>query len=152
VAALPPSPGRRGADLRLYMTTPTYEETLYFQQTYAGKGEAFAGLMSHHHSYVWDGQEVSVERMKTVLRDHGNRPESICRHCEDQPDDAPAAVVLETLASVIMDLTEGTLHITEGPPCRSEYTEHTFSRSWCIVACHKATLEGGDANRESQRR
>ncbi len=47
---------RRGADLRLYMTTPTYEETLYFQQTYAGGGEAFAGLMSHHHSYVWDGQ------------------------------------------------------------------------------------------------
>ena len=53
---------RRGADLRLYMTTPTYEETLYFQQTYAGEGEAFAGLMSHHHSYVWDGQEVSVEQ------------------------------------------------------------------------------------------
>lgn len=24
---------RRGADLRLYMTTSTYEETLYFQQT-----------------------------------------------------------------------------------------------------------------------
>ncbi len=47
---------RRGADLRLYMTTPTYEETLYFQQTYAGEGDAFAGLMSHHHSYVWDGK------------------------------------------------------------------------------------------------
>ena len=26
---------RRGADLRLYMTTDRYEETLYFQQTYA---------------------------------------------------------------------------------------------------------------------
>ena len=25
---------RRGADLRLYMTTDSYEETLYFQQTY----------------------------------------------------------------------------------------------------------------------
>ncbi len=47
---------RRGADLRLYMTTSTYEETLYFQQTYAGEGDAFAGLMSHHHSYVWDGK------------------------------------------------------------------------------------------------
>ena len=43
---------RRGADLRLYMTTETYEETLYFQQTYAGEGTVFAGLMSHHHSYV----------------------------------------------------------------------------------------------------
>ena len=28
---------RRGADLRLYLTTEHYEETLYFQQTYAGE-------------------------------------------------------------------------------------------------------------------
>ena len=49
---------RRGADLRLYMTTEQYEETLYFQQTYAGDGDAFAGLMSHHHSYVHRGQEI----------------------------------------------------------------------------------------------
>ena len=42
---------RRGADLRLYMTTETYEETLYFHQTYAGEGDAFCGFMTHHHSY-----------------------------------------------------------------------------------------------------
>lgn len=46
---------RRGADLRLYMTTATYEETLYFQQTYAGEADAFAGLMTHHHSYMHRG-------------------------------------------------------------------------------------------------
>ena len=40
----------RGADL--------YEETLYFQQTYVGEGDAFAGLMSHHHSYVHRGQDI----------------------------------------------------------------------------------------------
>ncbi len=49
---------RRGADLRLYLTTPTYEETLYFQQTYTGEGDAFAGLMSHHHSYVHRGEDI----------------------------------------------------------------------------------------------
>ncbi len=49
---------RRGADLRLYMTTDTYEETLYFQQTYAGSHEEFAGLMSHHHSYMHRGTEA----------------------------------------------------------------------------------------------
>jgi hypothetical protein len=47
---------RRGADLRLYMTTETYEETLYFQQTYVGPQGRFAGLMSHHHSYTHRGQ------------------------------------------------------------------------------------------------
>ncbi|MDP7636626.1 MAG: hypothetical protein QF577_03645 [Phycisphaerae bacterium] len=49
---------RRGADLRLYMDAGTYEETLYFQQTYAGDGDAFAGLMSHHHSYMHRGQDI----------------------------------------------------------------------------------------------
>lgn len=49
---------RRGSDLRLFLTTDTYEETLYFQQTYAGDGEAVAGLMSHHHSFVHHGQPV----------------------------------------------------------------------------------------------
>jgi hypothetical protein len=46
---------RRGADLRLYLTTQTYEETLYFQQTYAGEEHAFAGFMTHHHSYMHRG-------------------------------------------------------------------------------------------------
>ena len=49
---------RRGADLRVYMTTEKYEETIYFQQTYAAAGEDFAGLMSHHHGYVHHGQQV----------------------------------------------------------------------------------------------
>jgi hypothetical protein len=49
---------RRGADLRLYMTTADYEETIYFQQTYAGERDAFAGLMSHHHGYVHHGRDV----------------------------------------------------------------------------------------------
>ena len=29
---------RRGADLRVHMTTDVYEETLIFQQTYPGEG------------------------------------------------------------------------------------------------------------------
>ena len=49
---------RRGAQLRLYMTTANYEETIYFQQTYAGGGDHFAGLMSHHHGYVHHGKPV----------------------------------------------------------------------------------------------
>ena len=49
---------RRGADLRLYMTHEKYEETMYFQQTYAGEGDDFAGLMSHHHSYAHRGEKI----------------------------------------------------------------------------------------------
>jgi hypothetical protein len=46
---------RQGADLRLFLIARGYEETLYFQQTYAGAGDAFAGLMTHHHSYAHRG-------------------------------------------------------------------------------------------------
>ena len=38
---------RDGADLRLFLIARGYEETLYFQQTYVGEGDAFAGLMRH---------------------------------------------------------------------------------------------------------
>jgi hypothetical protein len=47
---------RRGADLRLFMEARGYDETLYFQQVYSGSGNAFAGLMSHHHSYAHRGE------------------------------------------------------------------------------------------------
>ena len=72
---------------------------------------------------------IDVERLKAVLSDHGNRPESICRHHEDQPEGAPAAIILETVVSVIMDLTEGTLYITGGPPCQNPYAEHRLTHS-----------------------
>ena len=49
---------RRGADLRLFLVARGYEETLYFQQTYAGVGDEFAGLMTHHHSHAHRGRTL----------------------------------------------------------------------------------------------
>ena len=46
---------RSGADLRLFLIARGYEETLYFQQTYAGENDVFAGLMTHHHSHAHRG-------------------------------------------------------------------------------------------------
>lgn len=50
---------RRGADLNLYMTTETYEETLYFQQTYSGEGDAFAGFLTQFQHAHSGGQPTS---------------------------------------------------------------------------------------------
>ena len=69
--------------------------------------------------------EAGSERLKAILRDHENRPESICRHREDQPDE----LVLETLASVVMDVSAGTLEVADGPPCSNPYRAHRLSRS-----------------------
>jgi isopenicillin-N N-acyltransferase-like protein len=69
--------------------------------------------------------EVSLESFKSLLCDHANRPESICRHAHDQPADA---FVMQTLASVVMDLTAGVLHLADGSPCTNQYIEHRLSR------------------------
>ena len=69
--------------------------------------------------------EAGSERLKAILRDHENRPESICRHREDQPDE----LVLETLASVVMDVSAGTLEVADGPPCSNPYRAHRLSRA-----------------------
>src|SRR5207245_204893 len=60
----------------------------------------------------------TAEAIKAALRDHDGRPHSVCAH----PD--PGVEPIEdyvTVASLVMDLTEGALELTSGPPCESEY-------------------------------
>ena len=68
---------RRGADLRLYMTTDRYEETIYFQQTCAGEGANCAGLMSHHHGYVHHGNRVEQPNLSIFRYDTSGSFEQI---------------------------------------------------------------------------
>jgi len=59
-----------------------------------------------------------------MLRDHFGKPYSVCTHVD------PAIIEdmqAETVASVIMDLDERSLHITKGPPCLSEYEKYTLA-------------------------
>lgn len=66
--------------------------------------------------------EVDSESMKSILRDHVNKPGSICRHAE--PKVHPLDVS-ETIFSVIFDLTNLQAHVLKGKPCSGEYV--TFS-------------------------
>jgi isopenicillin-N N-acyltransferase like protein len=61
---------------------------------------------------------VSVEDLQALLRDHVNYPDSICMH-EDQDDPLYEREV--TLASLIMDLSDGVLWAAPGPPCQAEF-------------------------------
>ena len=66
-----------------------------------------------------DGPEpAGVERMMTHLRDHDGHPNSVCRHPDPSRDAS-----YRTVASVIMDLDEGAMWISDGPPCEGEYQE-----------------------------
>ncbi len=65
-------------------------------------------------------RSLTVDDMKTYLRDHDGHPYSICRHIDKEE---PPAEHYQTVASVIMDLHERTMWISDGPPCESEYQE-----------------------------
>lgn len=57
---------------------------------------------------------IDEDRVRSVLRDHGGHPHSICRHDEeaDGEDDRT-----ESLFSVVLDLDERRMSIAAGPPC-----------------------------------
>ncbi len=61
---------------------------------------------------------IGVTDFKQILTDHGNHPDAICRH-PDLRD--PELERVQTVASVIMNLTRGQMHIAQGPPCSSPY-------------------------------
>ncbi|RJQ64866.1 MAG: hypothetical protein C4530_01535 [Desulfobacteraceae bacterium] len=61
---------------------------------------------------------LNLEAMKSVLADHFDYPDSICRHRDGSVN--PHAQ-WETLTSLVIDLTEGKMHYTEGPPCSHPY-------------------------------
>jgi isopenicillin-N N-acyltransferase-like protein len=67
------------------------------------------------------GGTLDPGRLMTILRDHAEYPESICRH----PNPVlPAAERYATVFSVIMDLHGGRLLAAAGPPCRNRYLEY----------------------------
>jgi isopenicillin-N N-acyltransferase-like protein len=56
-------------------------------------------------------------------RDHLNRPNSVCRH----PDERDLELErVQTVASIIMNLTQREVHLTSGPPCQNEYQTVKF--------------------------
>jgi isopenicillin-N N-acyltransferase-like protein len=69
------------------------------------------------------GDRLGLKDLQEIFRDHVNRPDSICRHADLRDQEADR---METLASLIIDLDEQTLHITCGTPCSNEYRTLNF--------------------------
>jgi isopenicillin-N N-acyltransferase-like protein len=62
--------------------------------------------------------QITVETLKSIFRDHLNHPKAICRHPDpSQPEIERSA----TLASAILDLTAGEMHVAAGEPCQTAY-------------------------------
>lgn len=69
---------------------------------------------------------LSVERLKTYLRDHDGHSYSICRHIDKNE---PPQEQYQTVTSAVMDLHERVLWISDGPPCENAYQELSLQQS-----------------------
>jgi isopenicillin-N N-acyltransferase like protein len=62
---------------------------------------------------------IDVDAARAILRDHADTPDSICRHLDEVVDEEGRR--LHSVFSLVMDLEQGVLEVTDGPPCSSEY-------------------------------
>jgi isopenicillin-N N-acyltransferase-like protein len=76
--------------------------------------------------------ELDIEAAQEILRDHGNKPDSICRH-EDEVLD-PEGKRLQSVFSMVMNLEEQTMLLTDGPPCTAAYTSPLAAPAADLVA------------------
>lgn len=58
---------------------------------------------------------------RSILRDHANAPDSICRHVDEVVD--PEGKRIHSVFSLAMNLEERKLEVTNGPPCSGEYVD-----------------------------
>ena len=63
---------------------------------------------------------VTAATVQELCRDHEGAPHSLCAHPFPGRN-------LETIASVIGDLTNRELHATKGAPCRAPYASYTLA-------------------------
>ncbi len=82
------------------------------------RGERLEELLRKKHG------DISVEYIKRCLCDHANYPKAICRHPSDVS--LPLAQRGITVASMIVDFDEKTVHICAGPPCEGDFTEYSM--------------------------
>ena len=72
--------------------------------------DRIAALMEEHRG------RIDATVLKTVLRDHANRPHSICAH--------PRERVSYSFASIVSDLEAGAMEVAVGPPCEHDYVRY----------------------------
>lgn len=69
-----------------------------------------------------DRGHIDIGSFKRVFSDHFSYPDSICWHVNPRDDELNQ---IKTVNSMVMDLNEGALYITEGNPCQNDYVKLT---------------------------
>ena len=69
-------------------------------------------------------RRVRVEDLKKILKDHDQRPNSICRHVDETQ---PPNFRYETVVSAILDVDAREMFIASGPPCTARYRKYRLA-------------------------
>ncbi len=64
------------------------------------------------------GKAVGVADLKTMVRDHVGRPNSICRHVDRA---RPPGERFDTVFTAIIDVDARTMDVASGPPCEARF-------------------------------
>ena len=83
--------------------------------------------------------KIDLSTLQSVFRDHVSWPDSICRH---ENESLPGQERLVTVGSILMDLTEMRMWLTDGPPCERDYREVELCFTHSTCACPAKRTSG----------
>ena len=69
-------------------------------------------------------QPLIVTQIQDILKDHENKPQSLCRHRDDT---LPGSQQTITKTAMIMDLSEKKMWATNGQPCKTDFETFSFN-------------------------
>ncbi len=69
---------------------------------------------------ISQGQEMDVPSIHRCMSDHFSHPHSICAHVDENEEET---MQLETRNSIIIELRERKMWVTDGQPCENDYQE-----------------------------
>ena len=67
---------------------------------------------------------LDVKKMKIILSNHDNYPQSICRHADNS---LPKSQQTITKTSMIMDLEKQSIWCSDGSPCENDFIEYSLN-------------------------
>jgi len=74
-------------------------------------------------SLLRESEEISLQRVMEILRDHANSPCSICRHVDEK---VKVEDRMKTIYSTVVDVTAQEMWVCYGNPCLGEYHRYTL--------------------------
>jgi isopenicillin-N N-acyltransferase-like protein len=81
-------------------------------------------------------EPITVEHIQGFYRDHENAPHGVCAHPFGDRN-------VQTVVSIIGDLTGRELHAAKGSPCRSTYASYTLAT--CRTGAISVSVRGAEA-------